>query len=330
MPHSLVIGGTLFIGRAIVRRLLAAGHEVTILHRGKNNPFPGQVHELHADRNDPEATCPLIAGHSFDYVFDNVYDWQRGTTAEPVARSVLACDDKLKRYVFTSSVAVYDGGTDVSEDAPLVAETSSDVYARNKAESERELLRLHREQGLPVTTLRPPYIYGPENPFYREAFFWDRMLLGRKILVPGDGSRMMHFVLSTDYAAAALAAAQSPAANGKAYNIAHESAVSQGELVRLLAETADVDVESVFAAREDIRGEGGQVFEPPYYFGQYFDMPAITQSIAAARRDFGFAPTSFKDGLAQSFAWYREHARNPTPDMAWEDKFFASRASGRS
>jgi hypothetical protein len=45
---------------------------------------------------------------------------------------------------------------------------------------------MRQRSGLPVVTLRPPFIYGPENPFYREAFFWDRMRKGRPIILPGD------------------------------------------------------------------------------------------------------------------------------------------------
>ena len=51
MARVLVIGGTLFIGKALVERLLSRGDEVTILHRGRHNPFAGRTAELHADRS---------------------------------------------------------------------------------------------------------------------------------------------------------------------------------------------------------------------------------------------------------------------------------------
>ena len=57
-----------------------------------------------------------------------------------------------------------------------------------------------------MVTFRPPFIYGPENPFYREAFFWDRMRAGRPIIIPGDGHRLMQFVYVKDLVRACLRA----------------------------------------------------------------------------------------------------------------------------
>ncbi|MEX2282237.1 MAG: NAD-dependent epimerase/dehydratase family protein, partial [Gemmatimonadota bacterium] len=191
----LVIGGTLFIGKALVRRLLGRGDEVTIMHRGRGTPYDNRVQEVHADRNDVAAVRAALRGQRFDVVFDNVYDFQRGTTADQVLAAATATADGLSRYVFTSSLAVYGAGENHEEDDPLTPATDPNDYARNKAETERALFRMHRERALPATTLRPAFIYGPENPFYREAFFWDRLLADRPIIIPGDGKRLMCFVL---------------------------------------------------------------------------------------------------------------------------------------
>src|SRR5579872_3688875 len=106
----LVIGGTLFIGRGIVQELLKAGHDVTVLHRKPKHDFPKRVQNLVADRNDPDQVREAIAGRRFEIVFDNVYDWERGTTAAQVEAAVKACEDRLVRYVFMSSVAAYGDG----------------------------------------------------------------------------------------------------------------------------------------------------------------------------------------------------------------------------
>ena len=76
-----MIGGTLFIGRALVKELLKAGHEVTVLHRKTRNNLGKKVAGITADRNDPDASKKALAGKSFDVVYDNVYDWEHGTTA---------------------------------------------------------------------------------------------------------------------------------------------------------------------------------------------------------------------------------------------------------
>ena len=319
-----MIGGTLFIGRALVRRLLARGDQVTILHRGEGTPFGSQVEEIRCDRNDTAAIALAVSSQPFDFVFDNVYDWQRGTTAEQVEAAAKACPDTLKRYVFTSSVAAHGEGLDHDEDDPLAPPDHPEAYVSNKAETERMLFRLHLESGLPAVTLRPPYIYGPENPFYREAFFWDRLLADRPVLLPGDGSRLMQFVLADDLARAALLAADTDPAVGRGYNIAHERPITQRQLVEALAQAAGKTVRLVPVARERLIELGGQVFEPPFYFGQYFDMPAITQRTGRAKRGLGFQPTPFDEALAATFRWYQQQTSRPAPDFTFDDKVLAS------
>ncbi len=317
--RALVIGGTLFIGRALVRRLLARGDDVTILHRGAHNPFADQTTDIRCDRNDADAIAEKLSSGGFDVVYDNVYDWQRGTTAEHVKAAALAVATGLRRYVFTSSVAAYGDGLDHSEDDALAPLDHPEDYVRNKAETERMLFGLHSENGFPATTLRPPYVYGPENPFYRETFFWDRILAGRPILLPGDGERLMQFVLADDIARAAILAADTDAASGRAYNIAHESPLTQRALVESLAAAAGMRAELVPVPRELLVELGGNLFEPPFYFAQYFDMPPITQNTVRARKELGFEATPWREGIQQTFDWYQAQDR-VRADFSFDDK----------
>src|SRR6185295_15926606 len=82
----LVIGGTLFIGRQLVSELLKAGHSVAILHRKNKHNLSKRVENLAADRNDPAAVRRVLAGRRFEVVFDNVYDWERGTSRKRCRR----------------------------------------------------------------------------------------------------------------------------------------------------------------------------------------------------------------------------------------------------
>ena len=98
MARVLVIGGTLFIGRALVEQLLARGDDVVIMHRGKGHPFGPRVSEIQCDRNDIAAVRRALAGTHFDVVYDNVYDWQHGTSAEQViAAAPLVADEAAPR-----------------------------------------------------------------------------------------------------------------------------------------------------------------------------------------------------------------------------------------
>jgi nucleoside-diphosphate-sugar epimerase len=149
MARALVIGGTLFIGRALVDQLLARGDDVVIMHRGKGTPFGTRVGEIECDRNDVAAVQAALTDTRFDVVFDNVYDWQRGTTADQVmAAAGAVASEALRRYVFTSSIAVYGEGGEYNEEARLVASDYPNPYSAQKAESERALFDAHRRNGL--------------------------------------------------------------------------------------------------------------------------------------------------------------------------------------
>ena len=323
MARVLVIGGTLFIGRALVEQLLERGDDVVIMHRGSGTPFGRRVGEIRCDRNDIPAVQAALAGTTSEVVYDNVYDWERGTTADQVSAAALVAAAGLRRYVFTSSIAVYGHGLDHEEHDPLVRSDDPNEYNRNKAESERALFALQRGKGIPVATLRPAFIYGPHNPFDREAFFWDRIVAERPIIIPGDGSRPMQWVHAEDVARAAIRAAESDVAIGHAYNLGNYPPVTQVEFVETLARVAGKQARLVRILRERIQAAGGGLFTPPFYFGVYLDLPPITVRVERARSELGIELRPLDDGLRETYLWYQRQ-RRPQPDFSWEDGLLAS------
>jgi 2'-hydroxyisoflavone reductase len=316
----LVIGGTLFIGKRLVNRLLEAGHEVTILHRKTEHPFNHRVRNLVADRNDAFAVRSAVANQRFDAVYDFVYDWERGTTAEQVRTTASAIPGDLSRYIFMSSVAAYGEGLNHAEEDRLAPDTHPNDYVRNKAGSERALFRMYHESGFPVVTLRPPFVYGAENPFYREAFFWDRIRLDRPLIVPGNGDRLMQFVYVNDLVEVGLAALKSPAAPGRAFNVANETPLTQIEVVNEFAKTLGKEASIVRVPRELILRNGGKVFSDPLYFGQYFDLPPITEIVSRVKRELSLTLTPFAAGLEETYKWYAERGALQNLDFNFEDQ----------
>jgi nucleoside-diphosphate-sugar epimerase len=319
--RTLVIGGNLFIGKHLVASLVKAGHEVTILHRRPGHEFGKKVQEIVADRNDGARLRAALAGRSFEVVFDNAYDWERGTTCAQVEATVKACGDHLHRYVFMSSVAAYGDGLNHHEGDGLAPDDHLDPYIRNKACSERTLFRLHQRYGVPVVTLRPPYVYGPGNPFYREQFFWDRLRDKRPVILPGDGRRLMQFSFVKDIVWSCLRVLETPAAAGHAFNIANARPLTQAEVVEALALAAGKkEAQIVRIPRERIHRLGGNPMGPHLYFGVYFDLPPITMVIAKAQRVLQFKPTPFAEGLKESYRWYLKNHQKPALDYAFENK----------
>ncbi|MEX2262067.1 MAG: SDR family oxidoreductase [Bryobacteraceae bacterium] len=317
---TLVIGGTLFIGRRLVDRLLEAGHSVAVLHRRPGHDLGQEVEEVVADRNDPEQVARVVRGRGFDVVFDNVYDWDRGTTSAQVYGAALALQNRLERYIFMSSVAVYGSGLDHKENDELVPDDDANPYSRNKAMSERILSELYDRTGFPVVALRPPFVYGPGNPFYREAFFWDRIRDGRPIILPADGSRLMQFVYVDDLVSACVAAMENSDAPGQAFNVGHDKAISQREAVEALARAAGKQVRMVPIPRERILAAGGNPMGSPAYFGEYLDVPPITEDMTKAKKVLGFRETPFEKALEQTYRWYLENWPKVTIDYSFEDQ----------
>ena len=320
----LVIGGTQFIGRLLVKELLKAGHEVSILHRKPKHDYGKKVANITADRNKPDSLKAALAGKSFDIVYDNAYDWERGTTAAQVEATARACGDRVQRYVFMSSVAAYGDGLNHHEGDALAPDDHPDSYVRNKAMSERSLFRMHQRNGFPVVTLRPPFIYGPGNPYYREAFFWDRMRDGRPVILPGDGRRLMQFLHVKDLVSACLKVIEVEDVAGHAFNIANPRPLTQLEAVEALAHAAGREAKFVRIPRDRILRAGGHAMGPKLYFGMYFDMPAITLVVNKAQRMLKFKPIDFAAGLKETYRWYLRNSPFPKPDYAFEDSLIAT------
>ena len=219
-----------------------------------------------------------------------------------------------------SSVAAYGDGLNHHEGDALAPDDWPDRYARHKAQSERVLFKLHQRFGLPVVTLRPPFIYGPANPFYREQFFWDRMRDKRPLILPGDGRRLMQFVYVKDLVAAMLKAAESPSAVGHAFNIANPRALTQAEFIELLAAAAGKETKLVRIPRERILRAGGHPMGPHLYFGVYFDLAPITMLVNKAQRMLAFKPCSMAEGLKETYRWYQRHHERPALDYGFENQ----------
>lgn len=317
--HSLIIGGTQFMGREVVRRLVARGHDVTVLHRRDHHDLGPAVHNLQADRADLPAVARILSAHAFDAVVDLAYDWQKGTPAEQVEATARACAGRVQRYVFMSSIAAYGMGLDRLESDPLAPAEVPVPYVQHKAQAERALFRLHAETGLPVVTIRPPFVHGPRQPFYREAFFWDRLRDGRPILLPDGGDRPMQWAFVDDVAEVCVRAVEVPEAAGQAFNIGHPAPVTQRAFVETLARVAGVEPTLAPVSRDQIMASGGHLFVGNLYFGEYLDLPPITEVVEKVTQVLGVRPTPFEDALRRSFEWYLTQPRRAV-DYAFEDR----------
>lgn len=291
--NALVLGGTQFIGRTLAMELVARGHAVSILTRGR---LPVDYEGLHAryvaDRRNAESLRQL-EGKRFDAVFD--VSGYGAADVRPVLEALRPGTET--RYVFLSSGAVYKpSSAPLSEDAPKGENEQWGRYGTDKLAAE-ELLREHRSrEGFALSVVRPAYVYGPGNNLYREAYLFDRLERGEVVPVP-QGGTTTQFVHIDDLVNLLIDISQR-ALDGEieAFNCAHPEPVGWPALVEAAAEA--MDVEPRFKG-VDYRG----VMDPREFF-PFRDCTYLLDVGRAAR--FGLVPAiDLREGLAETYAWYR-------------------------
>jgi 2'-hydroxyisoflavone reductase len=191
----LVLGGTRFLGRALVDAALAGGHEVTLFNRGQTNPelFP-TVEKLRGDR---DADLSALKGRSWDVVVDVAAYFPR-----TVDRSVEQLAE-VGRYIFVSSISVYaDQRVPQYEDSEVeqlvdANDTSDESYGGRKAACE---VIVQQAFGPRATIVRPGLIVGPHDPTDRFWYWPKRIAAGGRVLAPGDPDDAVQFIDVRDLA----------------------------------------------------------------------------------------------------------------------------------
>jgi nucleoside-diphosphate-sugar epimerase len=185
--RTLILGGTIFLGRHVAAEALARGHELTLFTRGVHAGIEGAEH-LTGDRT---GDLSALEGRDWDVVIDT-----SGYEAEHVARSSALLGDA--HLVFVSSVNVYPGWPEdpVDEDTPVWE--SGDGYGPQKAASERAA-----EAALPgrVAAVRAGLICGPHDNVFRLPWWVKRIAAGGRVPAPGDPGRTVQLIDARDLAA---------------------------------------------------------------------------------------------------------------------------------
>lgn len=315
----LVIGGTRFIGRATVAELLRRGHEVTIFHRGRTpNPFGSQVRELLGDRLDAGSVREAVGSARFDAVVDIAYAWDSRTGAREVSHVADSLRDRPRRYVYLSSVSVYaEGPMSLTEDGrrdPMLG-----AYSEDKIAAEDFLFDAQARGRFDVSIVRPPFVYGPWNNIPREAWFWDRILAGRPVIVPDGGRTWFHWAAAKDVAWALAECLENPAAKGEAFNIAEAEPVTHAGFIDRLAKVAERPVEKVAVPRKRLQELGGSSMGSKMYFGATLDAEIdFSVDVGKARRLLAFHPTDPIEGLRETYAWYTANDRGRSPKFTFD------------
>ena len=175
----LMLGGTRFVGRAIVREALARGWEVGAVHRGVAGALPEGVTSLLADRTAPGELARVLDGETWDLVLDT---WDGAPRVAAEAAELLR--GRVPRYGYVSSMSVYVWGSHVDENSPVVAgDASADVgeYPALKRGAELGVLAAHPDALL----ARAGLILGPHEDIGRLPWWLQRISRGGRVMAPG-------------------------------------------------------------------------------------------------------------------------------------------------
>jgi 2'-hydroxyisoflavone reductase len=216
----LVLGGTAFLGRAVVEAALARGDQVTLFTRGETNPdlFPEAEHL----RGDRERDLSALEGHAWDAVIDT-----SGYVPRVVRASAELLAPAVGHYVFVSSVSVYapgmppgfDESWPLAElDDPEVEEVRGDTYGGLKVLCERAVEEAFEGR---CTQVRAAVIVGPHDPTGRFTYWAHRLARGGEVLLPGPPERPFQVIDVRDVAEWMLRAADERTSG--AFTVAHPS-----------------------------------------------------------------------------------------------------------
>jgi nucleoside-diphosphate-sugar epimerase len=327
----LFIGGTGLISTACTRLALERGIEVVHLNRASGaHPIEG-VETLVADVHDEAAARKVLGSREFDAVVD----WIAYGAAD-IERDIRFFRDRTGHFVFISSASVYRkplGHWLTSEDTPL-ANPYWD-YARGKIAGEERCLQALREDGFPITIVRPAHTYGDwsmplavcswSHPFSAIA----RWRAGKALIVPGDGQTLWTLTHNSDFAVGLVGLLGRRQTIGHAFNIVSDEALTWDEAHRQTAAAARVECRTVHiptdfivACRPEMEGRlAGDASNC-----LVFDNSKIKRFVPDFRPSMPFS-----EGIKRTIAWFDADAARQTVDTEmedWTDRLIAAYETG--
>lgn len=313
----LFIGGTGIISSACSALALAQGMELSLLNRGQSaRPAPAGAELIQADIRDPASLKAAIAGRRWDAVVDFI-----SFTPAHVQTALEAFAGKTNQYVFISSASAY------RKPAVALPVVESNLlhnpywaYSRDKIACEALLQAAFREQGWPITIVRPSHTYDQTLlPMDGGWTVVERMLQGKEVIVHGDGSSLWTLTHQRDFAIGLVGLLGQPYALGEAFHITSDEWLSWDEIFRIVARAAGVEAKIRHVTSDTINR-----FNPEWGAGllgdkahsMVFDNSKIRRIVPAFR-----CTTPFSRGAEEILAWYRADVRRQQIDAGFAARY---------
>ena len=260
---ALFIGGTGTISTGIVRHLAEkTDWEIWLLNRGnRSNVIPEGVHQLIADIGDEAAVAKMLEGRFFDVVGEFI-----GFTVPQVERDWRLFRGKTRQYIYISSASAYhkpSADYRITEGTTLA--NPHWEYSRNKIACEEFLMWKYREEGFPVTIVRPSHTYDERSiplGVHGANGFWQvirRMMDGKPVIIQGDGTSLWHLTYNADFAIGYTALMGNRHAIGEAFQITGDEVLTWNQIYQTIADALSVEMKPVYVSSSFL-AEAGRAF----------------------------------------------------------------------
>lgn len=246
----LFIGGTGVISSACSRLAVRRGVELYLLNRGQTGrPIPEGARVLQGDIRDRGSAERALKGLTFDAVVDWVV-----FTPEQLEADIELFRGRVGQYVFISSASAYQkpvAHLPITESTPLY--NPFWAYSRAKIACEERLVQAYREEGFPITIVRPSHTYDRTKvPLMGHYTDIDRMRKGKKVVVHGDGTSLWVLTHHDDFAKGLVGLLGNVHAIGNAVHITSDEVLTWNQIYTIVAHAAGVEPQIVHVPSEVI------------------------------------------------------------------------------
>ena len=260
MKKALFIGGTGTISTAIVKKLSEdPAWEVWLLNRGnRKEAVPEGVHQIICDISDEAAAEKALNNMEFDVVSEFI-----GFTKDQVERDYRLFQGKTKQYIYISSASAYNkpAASYVITEGTSLANPHWE-YSRNKIACEQFLIEKYREEGFPVTIVRPSHTYDERNVplgvHGKKGFYQviKRMMEGKPVIIQGDGSSLWTVTFNKDFAIGFTGLMGNRHAIGEAFQITGDETLTWNQIYQTIADALNVELKPYYVASEYLSSVG--------------------------------------------------------------------------
>ncbi len=250
---TLCIGGTGTISTAITTLLAKQGHEVFLLNRGsRSSEIPDGVTVLKCDVNDERSLVNTVKGMEFDVVSDFI-----AFVPSQVERDYRVFKGKTKQFIFISSASAYQkplSNYQITEGTPLANPYWE--YSRNKIACEEFLMKKYREEGFPVTIIRPSHTYDERAVplgVHGKKGSWQvvkRILEEKPVIIHGDGTSLWTMTHNSDFAKAYVGLMNNVHALGEAVQITSDESLTWNQIYESIARAVNKPLKAVHVSSE--------------------------------------------------------------------------------